>query len=910
MPINMYDESGRPVPLGRELGKGGEGYVREVTGNGSIVAKVYHSFPGPAQVEKLQLLPSFATSKLLSVSAWPTNTLSDTPGGAIRGILLPRVTGREIHFVYSPGQRRQHFPKSDWSLLVHIAMNAAAAVQTIHEAGAVIGDLNQGGFFVSDDGKVRLIDCDSFQIRRNSKTYRCIVRVPHFTPPELQAVDLSAVDATTYHDSFGLGILVFHLLFMGRHPFAGRFLGSGDMPIEKAIAERRFAFGEARSSYQMDVPPNAPSLRLVPSGLADLFERAFRGDPSKRPMAPAWYEALRTLKASLQKCQAEVSHVFSSHLNKCPWCELEHGGGPSFFSFTLASFEFDPGSDVEILWKEIEELTIVPENIVGGIVSPRSSSHELPEEAKYRALGPIEPIPDMPELDLVQVPKFPDAPQTPKPTDDGSGYVDEDEPLLPNFKPTRLPAEPALSLLPVPKSPAIKTIDHFQEPKQRARRSRKRWEYGLVKWSSITCTITAVILFRAGSQVLGTFIGLLGGGAFGFGWIILWAQVHREYLGDMKVAKRAQQEYDERVRAILHERDAERVRVEELNRQRRVEFDKSKEDYEKLRADLPRINAVERQRWQEQCDEIQLQREAIRDRNSRSLKEWTERTSKVAAQARSRWEIEVAEVRKQREGVELENRRRREDWEQRLTLHNRAVRAIRESNERRAEARKMFDRELKRRVEAVEDTARKVREIQQQWELESSRYKHEIDHVMSELANVRQKYLVLKGSFERQREQLMSGARQAQLDDFLTRQLLSSATIPGIGQKRKDTLLSFGIESAYHISDSGLSLVYGQGFGEKLINSLFDWRCECERRFVFNPQQQITSPVLARLQVQYQGERNSIKSAYRAAVVKVKDKVATQVQSGERAAANAAKAVALLSQATADLAYAQSYEFR
>ena len=37
------------------------------------------------------------------------------------------------------------------------------------------------------------------------------------------------------HDRFGLALVVFHLLFMGRHPFAGRYQHADDMPIEQAI---------------------------------------------------------------------------------------------------------------------------------------------------------------------------------------------------------------------------------------------------------------------------------------------------------------------------------------------------------------------------------------------------------------------------------------------------------------------------------------------------------------------------------------------------------------------------------------------------------------------------------------------------------------------------------------------------
>jgi DNA-binding helix-hairpin-helix protein with protein kinase domain len=54
--------------------------------------------------------------------------------------------------------------------------------------------------------------------------------------------------------------MIFLLLFMGRHPFSGRFLGKGDMPIAKAISELRFAYSAMRADVQMDRPPNTPPL--------------------------------------------------------------------------------------------------------------------------------------------------------------------------------------------------------------------------------------------------------------------------------------------------------------------------------------------------------------------------------------------------------------------------------------------------------------------------------------------------------------------------------------------------------------------------------------------------------------------------------------------------------------------------
>ena len=76
---------------------------------------------------------------------------------------------------------------------------------------------------MAQDATVALIDADSFQFSLNGKSYPCVVGVPDFTPPELHGKNLASVQRTIEHDNFGLAVAIFHLLFMGRHPFAGRY---------------------------------------------------------------------------------------------------------------------------------------------------------------------------------------------------------------------------------------------------------------------------------------------------------------------------------------------------------------------------------------------------------------------------------------------------------------------------------------------------------------------------------------------------------------------------------------------------------------------------------------------------------------------------------------------------------------
>lgn len=273
---------------------------------------------------------------------------------------MPRVSGREAHILYSPKQRQAEFPNADWRFLVWTARNVAAAVATVHSNGHVIGDINQKGFLVSADATVRLIDCDSFQVVAAGKKYLCVVGVPEFTPPELHGQPFGRVERTPNHDAFGLAVLVFQLLFMGRHPFAGRFLGRGDLPIERAIREFRFAYSQSASTKEILPPPHSLALSSVSFSVASLFERAFSaaGAHGNRPTAHDWTAALEKLSNELKSCDADRAHRFHSSLSGCAWCAIERVGGPSFFISASAGIQANvaSGFDFAATWNAIRNV--------------------------------------------------------------------------------------------------------------------------------------------------------------------------------------------------------------------------------------------------------------------------------------------------------------------------------------------------------------------------------------------------------------------------------------------------------------------------------------------------------------------------------------------------------------------------
>lgn len=345
-----------PVKLEQELGRGGEGSVFAVHGSPDVVAKIYAKPPLPEKIEKLSAMARVAKPALLKIAAWPTDLLLDDKR-AVRGFLMPRVASRAtLHELYSPKSRANTFPETDFRFLVRATTNIARAFALVHSNGHVIGDVNHGNALVGRDGTVVLIDCDSFQIRDRIRTFTCDVGVPLFTAPELQGKAFRGLRRSANHDAFGLAVVIFHMLFQGRHPFAGVF-ADGEITIEQAIAEHRFAYSADPQSTRMKPPPGTLALATFGPTIAALFTRAFEQPASNgpRPTALEWIEALEALERSLEQCAASPRHYFPGG-SACCWCAVEERTGLLLFGRRLATIGRGALADAKALWRAIEAI--------------------------------------------------------------------------------------------------------------------------------------------------------------------------------------------------------------------------------------------------------------------------------------------------------------------------------------------------------------------------------------------------------------------------------------------------------------------------------------------------------------------------------------------------------------------------
>ena len=330
----LHTLNGRSIILANELGKGGEGTVYEVQGDAAIAVKIYRPDKAGERRQKIEAIVAAQWHKNISCVAFPIDVLFGSAGQFL-GFTMLRIAGNKpIHALYSPTSRKTSFPKANFPFLIRTAQNIARAVASVHATGCVIGDINHSGILISENALATLIDCDSFQVQVAGKTFLCKVGVPDFTPPELQGKRFDQVLRTTNHDAFGLAVVLFNLLFMGRHPFAGRFLGRGDMPLETAIAQYRFAYSGRKNETRTEPPPSVPLLADIPQELAAAFETSFGqlGVSSGRPKGAEWAGILKRAEGEVIQCAKSEAHQYFRTAACCPWCRME-SAYPGFLAF-------------------------------------------------------------------------------------------------------------------------------------------------------------------------------------------------------------------------------------------------------------------------------------------------------------------------------------------------------------------------------------------------------------------------------------------------------------------------------------------------------------------------------------------------------------------------------------------------
>lgn len=323
--------SGKIYLPGPELGRGGEGAVYLLRNNDAVVLKLYNEAQSPDKSKKLRYMMEFGDSNIRNYSAWPIDVVLDTRGAAIGFVMKKIRESVPLHKIFSPMDRKQLFPEKGYNFLVHVARNLAAAFHSLHNAGFVVGDVNEGNILVDGNGMVNFIDCDSFQANNNGHIHFCEVGVPRYTPPELLSKGtFENVERTVNTDAFSMAILIFQLLFLGRHPFAGRNLHNEDIDEDTAIRQHLFFYSVSGRNRNLQPPLNSLSIREFPSTMVGLFHRAFE-QIENRPHSEEWVNETDKFLKELITCKKSKQHFYWKQSAICPWCRFRENSGIIFF---------------------------------------------------------------------------------------------------------------------------------------------------------------------------------------------------------------------------------------------------------------------------------------------------------------------------------------------------------------------------------------------------------------------------------------------------------------------------------------------------------------------------------------------------------------------------------------------------
>ena len=274
---------------------------------------------------------------------------------------MPRAARRSIRCTNCSAQapRNRSSPTRTGIFWSTRASTWPAPSKSCTRASIVVGDVNSNNVVVDRDSTDAPHRLRQLPDPRRGAVFRCNVGVADYQPPELQTSDLSRVDRLPQHDLFGLAVMIFQLLFVGKHPFAGvlpptiRATGA----IGDNVAARRFFYGPEAQRWSAPAAGQPDAHGGHARRSRSCFVRRSWAIRARGRAPPPGAGASTDLKTQTIACRSQCAAPPSARA-ALPWCALETRG-LHYFSllrrapgrrrrrFGLAQFT---DADVERMW--------------------------------------------------------------------------------------------------------------------------------------------------------------------------------------------------------------------------------------------------------------------------------------------------------------------------------------------------------------------------------------------------------------------------------------------------------------------------------------------------------------------------------------------------------------------------------
>ena len=314
------------------IGKGGEGSIYKINGMPNFVLKEFIDSKRTEGRERklLTMIASPVSNKIMEHVTWPKDVVYKN--GRFAGYVMPKINNnnKSLNVMYKTVKYNE---KDEFIKKIIIAWNFCVAINSVHNAGQVCGDLNPNNITVNPNkGTVTLVDTDSYHIteKNRNRVYRCEVGMPDYLAPEIhekmkkyKRLDTAPLPTFTRQtDLFALAVHIFALLMNGCHPFANAVDLSQNhasvaapQPIEN-IRNGFFPFYMNKSG--LTIPKYAPKFDQLPEKIRKLFIRAFvdgHKNPQVRPNAIEWYNALVWYGKSIGDNRLKVPEISNHNSN-------------------------------------------------------------------------------------------------------------------------------------------------------------------------------------------------------------------------------------------------------------------------------------------------------------------------------------------------------------------------------------------------------------------------------------------------------------------------------------------------------------------------------------------------------------------------------------------------------------------
>lgn len=214
--------------------------------------------------------------------------------------------------------------------------NWALAMFFIHETKKyVLIDLKPENVMATADGKISVVDTDSFQIAQGDKIlFPATACTPGYMAPGFQQLKNSGRAFPESCDRFAAAVC-FYKILTGTHPYSGTVLKP---PYDKCETEQEcidnnlFAFGDKSQYFTFCKGLNPhDNFKNLPATIQSLFKRAFGSNPGNRPSMAEWGKVLHeaagdSVSIAASTVKPASTNAPSIKITKVTFCSTDQPG--------------------------------------------------------------------------------------------------------------------------------------------------------------------------------------------------------------------------------------------------------------------------------------------------------------------------------------------------------------------------------------------------------------------------------------------------------------------------------------------------------------------------------------------------------------------------------------------------------